>query len=53
MGGTRDAAYTVVEVEHVTRPSNLRGRPIFLPANGSITHEIVCCTLGRDFREKY
>ena len=27
-------------------PSNLRGRPIFLPANGSITHEIVCCTLA-------
>ena len=27
-------------------PFNLRGRPIFLPANGSITHEIVCCTLA-------
>ena len=27
-------------------PSILRGRPIFLRANGSITHEIFCCTLA-------
>ena len=24
----------------------MRGRPIFLPANGSIAHEMVCCTLA-------
>ena len=46
MGGTRDAAYTVVEEEHVTKPFNLSGRPMCLPANESITHEIVCCTLA-------